>query len=244
MRTAERSSPAQEETAMKILKIALVVLTIFVVAGMMVVPAQAQRFDKDTKVTFSQPVEIPGKTLAPGSYRFRVLESATARNVVQIWNEDATQLITTVLCIYDYRLEPEGETVMEFHERPAGRPVALRAWFYPGHHYGHEFVYPKARAVELARETHEIVPAETVEPTEQTFATVPLIAVTPEAKELPVEQAIQTTPSREVAQVTPPPAPVEKQLPKTASSTPLIALFGLAALGLAIGLRLLARRLS
>jgi len=235
MRAAEHSSPAQEETAMKIFKVALVVLTIFVVAGMMAVPAQAQRFDKDTKITFSHPVEIPGKTLAPGSYRFRVLEMATARNVVQIWNEDATQLITTVMCIYDYRLEPAGETVMEFHERPAGRPVALRAWFYPGHHYGHEFVYPKARAVELAKETHEIVPAETVEPTEQTFATVPLVAVTPEAKEVPVEQAIETAPTREVAQA---------QLPKTASATPLIALFGLAALGLAIGLRLVARRFS
>lgn len=227
---------------MKILKVALVVLTIFVLAGMIAVPAQAQRFDKDTKVTFSHPVEVPGKILAAGSYRFRVHPLSTARNVVQIWNEDGTQLITTVMCIYDYRLEPAGETVMEFHERPAGKPVALRAWFYPGYQFGHEFVYPKTRAVELAKETHEIVPAETVEPTEQTYATVPLVAVTPESKEVPVEQAIETTPSREVAQVIPPPA--EKELPKTASATPLIALFGLAAMGLAIGLRLVARRFS
>ena len=223
---------------MRILKIALVVLTIFVVAGIVAVPAQAQRFDKDTRITFSQPVEIPGQILAAGSYRFRVLESATARNVVQIWNEDATQLITTILCIHDYRLEPAGETVMEFHERPAGRPVALRAWFYPGHHYGHEFVYPKTRAVELAKEQHEIVPALTVEPTEKTYETVPLVAMTPEEKEVPVAQAIETTPSREVAQVTP------QELPKTASSTPLIALLGLAAMGLAVGLGLLARRIS
>ena len=229
---------------MKILRIALVVLTIFVVAGMMAVPAPAQRFDKDTKVTFSQPVEIPGKILTAGTYRFRIVKLAGARNVVQIWNEDATQLITTVMCIYDYRLEPAGETVMEFHERPTGRPVALRAWFYPGENYGHEFVYPKTRAVELAMETHEVVAAETVEPTEQTYATVPLVAVTPESKEVPVEQAIETTPSREVAEVTPTPAPVEEELPKTASSTPLIALFGLAAMGMAIGLRLLARRFS
>lgn len=220
---------------MKILKIALVVLTIFVVAGMVAVPAQAQRFDKDTKVTFSQPVEIPGKILAAGSYRLRVLESASARNVVQIWNEEGTQLITTVLCIPNYRLEPAGETTLEFHERPAGRPVALRAWFYPGHNYGNEFVYPKTRAVELAVETHETVPAETVEPTEQSIATVPLVAVTPEKKEVPVAQAIQTTPSPELAQAT---------LPKTASPTPLIALLGLAAIGLAVGLKLLVRRAS
>jgi hypothetical protein len=150
----------------------------------------------------------------------------------------------TVLCIPDYRLEPAGETVMEFRERPAGRPVALRAWFYPGENYGHEFVYPKRRAMELAAATHEVVPAATVEPTPSTLETVPLVAVTPEQKEVPVEQAIETAPRREVAQAVPPPAPVQKELPKTASSVPLIGLLGLAAVGLAVGLRMLARAIA
>ena len=27
----------------------------------------------------------------------------------------------------------------------------MKAWFYPGENYGHDFVYPKAKAVELAK---------------------------------------------------------------------------------------------
>jgi len=219
---------------MKILRVALVVLAAFVVAAMVAAPARAQRWDKDTKVTFSQPVEVPGTTLPAGTYRLRVVTLATARDAVQIWNEDATNLITTVLCIPDYRLEPTGETVIRFRERPAGTPAALRAWFYPGEYYGRAFVYPKARAVQLAAATHEVVPEVTAQPTPTTMATVPLMAVTPEEKEVPLEEAIQTTPPTEVAQT----------LPKTASLIPLIVLFGFAALGLGVGLRLLAKRIS
>ena len=42
-------------------------------------------------------------------------------------------------------------------ERPAGEPEALRAWFYPGREWGEEFVYPKSRALILAKETHTAV---------------------------------------------------------------------------------------
>jgi len=225
---------------MRILKGILVVLILFALAGIASAPAQAQRFDKDTRVTFSQPVEVPGKIILPaGTYRLRVLPGNMSRNVVQIWNEDGMKLITTVLTISDYRLEPAGEPVIEFHERPSGRPVALRAWFYPGYNFGNEFVYPKERAVELAQASHEAVPAETVEPTAANLETVPLVAVTPEAKEVPLAEAVQTTP--EVAQLNPAPT---KQLPKTASPTPLIALFGLLSISLGAGLRLLARQAS
>jgi len=227
---------------MKIPRVALVVLAAFVVAAMVAAPARAQRWDKDTKVTFSQPVEVPGKALPAGTYRLRVLTMAAARNVVQIWNEDGTNLITTVLCIPDYRLEPTGETVINFRERPAGTPAALRAWFYPGDNFGQDFVYPKARAMALAAATHEVVPEVTAQPTPSTMTTVPLMAVTPEQKEVPVEQAIQTTPPTEVAQAMPPAA--AQTLPKTGSLTPLIMLLGFAAMGMGAGLRLLAKRIS
>jgi hypothetical protein len=35
----------------------------------------------------------------------------------------------------------------------------VEAWFYPGDLYGHDFVYPKSRATELARETGQPVPS-------------------------------------------------------------------------------------
>jgi hypothetical protein len=221
----------QEEAIMRTIKTALILLGVVLLGGLFATQAGAQTFNKRTNLTFSQPVEVPGQVLPAGSYTFSVLESMGARNILQIWNEDKTQLITTVLGIPDYRLEPTGETVIEFHERPANAPKALRAWFYPGDNFGIEFVYPKARAIQLAEASNVIVPAETVEPTATTdLRTVPLVAITPEKKEEPIAQAIETTPPPTVAQA----------LPKTASPTPLIALLGLMSIGIAFGLKRLA----
>lgn len=222
---------------MRTIKTALILLGVVLLGGLFATQAGAQTFNKRTTVTFSQPVEVPGQVLPAGGYTFTVLESMTARNILQIWNEDKTRLITTILAIPDYRLEPTGDTVIEFHERPANAPKALRAWFYPGDNYGMEFVYPKARAIQLAEAAQEVVPAETFEPTPTTnLRTIPLVAITPEKKEAPIAQAIQTTPPAAQNE----PATVAQALPKTASPTPLIALFGLMFIGIAFGLKRLA----
>ena len=60
----------------------------------------------------------------------------------------------TILAIPNYRLRATDKTVITFRERPAGQPEALRAWFYPGRNWGEEFVYPKAKAIELAKATN------------------------------------------------------------------------------------------
>lgn len=198
-----------------------------------VLAAQAQPLNKLTKVTFSQPIEVPGQVLPAGTYTFTIHDSLGSRNIVQIWNEDKTQLITTILAIHNYRLERTGETVITFHERPAGTPQALKAWFYPGHNYGVEFAYPEKRAMEIAQAAQEVVVAETEEATPETMKTVPLVAVTPEQKEEPIEQAIQTEPQEQQTQVA-------EQLPRTASETPLIALFGVLSVAAGFGLRRLA----
>jgi hypothetical protein len=225
---------------MRFFKALLVGLTISLLVGMFLSPARADQWNKETRLTFSQPIEIPGKILPAGTYTFKLLDSMSYRHIVQIWNEDGTQLITTILAIPNYRLEPTGDTVIKFGERPGDSPEALRAWFYPGDNFGQEFVYPKTRAIQLAQETHVIVPAATVEPTESTLKTVPLVAITPEKKEEPVTEAIRVLPLRNPEKST----PVAEELPKTASSIPLIGLLGLAFSGLALGLKLLAKQLA
>ena len=229
---------------MRIFRVVLVALALFLLIGLAGSPAQADQWSKKTVLTFTQPIEIPGgKVLPAGSYTFKLLDSQTYRHIVQIWNEDGSQLLATILAIPNYRLEPTGETIIKFEERPGTAPSALRAWFYPGDLFGQEFVYPKARAVQLAQASHEIVPAETVEPTPSTLMTVPLVAITPEKKELPLTEAIQVLPLQK-------PAPAQaavtaaKELPKTASPLPMLALLGLASIGLGFGLKLLAKQLS
>ncbi|HXJ05375.1 MAG TPA: hypothetical protein VNH65_09770 [Candidatus Acidoferrum sp.] len=229
---------------MRFVKIALVVVTLALFIGFFSVPARADTWNKKTILTFSQPIEVPGKVLPAGTYTFKLLDSISYRHIVQIWDEDGMRLITTILAIPNYRLEPTGETVIKFHERPGDAPDALRAWFYPGDNFGQEFVYPKTRAIQLAQASKEIVPAETVEPTESTLNTVPLVAITPEKKEEPVTEAIQVLPSHHPEYVASAPATAAKELPKTASSIPLLGLLGLASVGLGLGLKLLAKKFA
>src|SRR5580692_1266773 len=122
--------------------------------------AKADDWNRKTTMTFSGPVEIPGvhlkgwAVLPAGTYVFKILDSQSDRHIVQIFNKDETQVLATILAIPNYRLKVTGNTVVTFRERPAGEPEALRAWFYPGRNFGEEFVYPKAKAVELAKTTN------------------------------------------------------------------------------------------
>jgi hypothetical protein len=239
---------------MKIVKslICLLALTLF---GVILLPnARADESNKKTVVTFSQAVEVPGKILPAGTYTFQLLDSPSDRNIVEIFNADGSQIIVTTIAINDYRLHTTGKTVMTFNETPGDAPEALRAWFYPGDNYGQEFVYPKARAIQLAKLTNVVVPAVAVDTLDETtIKTTPILAITPDEKEVEVTSVIQTTPPV-VAVVTPAPvavAPVAEapvaatpvaqtqELSQTASFLPLIALLGALSIGLAVGLKLL-----
>ena len=130
-------------------------------AGLLTAPiARADEWNKKTTITFSGPVEIPGVhltgwgVLPAGTYVFKILDSQSDRHIVQIFNKEETAIYATVLAIPNYRLKATDKTVITFSERPAGQPEALRAWFYPGRQWGEEFVYPKSRAIELAKATN------------------------------------------------------------------------------------------
>jgi hypothetical protein len=117
----------------------------------------ADQWDKKTIVTFSAPVEIPGKALPAGTYVFKLLDSSSNRNIVQVWDKDEKHLLATILAVPDYRLKPADKPVIRFEERPSGTPEAVKAWFYPGDQFGQQFVYPHDRAVELAKRTNQHV---------------------------------------------------------------------------------------
>jgi hypothetical protein len=219
---------------MRFAKALLAGLMILVGTAILAAPAGADAWNKKTKLTFSQPVEVPGRVLTPGTYVFKLLPTVGSRNVVQIFNEDETQLVTTILTISDYRLTPADQTIIEFNEQQAGTPMALRTWFYPGDQFGRQFVYPKKRAVQLAEEAQAPVPAEETEVPASKLETVPLVAVTPEAKEEPLAEAFETAPPTSQA-----PLVAENTLPKTASPLPLITLIGFISITMGLGVKLL-----
>jgi hypothetical protein len=212
--------------------------------------AHADEWNKKTSITFSAPVEIPGVHLAgwgvlpAGTYVFKVLDSKSDRHIIQIFNKEETICYATVLAIPNYRLKATDKTVMTFRERAAGQPEALRAWFYPGSTSGEEFVYPKAKAMEIATATQTPVlftPAEI--PVEVAVAITPDAPFVAQMQAAPVKAYQPTGDEVMLAEVVTPPPPAEMAaaaplpLPKTASNLPLVALCGLLALGGALFLR-------
>ena len=126
-------------------------------AMMLAAPAQADQWNKLTRLTVHETIQVPGATLPPGKYVMRLMDSPANRHIVQFFNEDQSRLITTVLAIPNQRMLDEitGDTQLSFYETPAGEPPALRAWFYPGDSFGQQFVYSRDEARTIAKRSNQ-----------------------------------------------------------------------------------------
>lgn len=212
--------------------------------------ARADEWNKRTVLTFTQPVEIPGRILPAGTYVFQLGETMTDRHIVLIFGADGTKIITTVMTIPNERIKATDQTVIKFREVPAGSPEAIRAWFYPGNLLGQEFVYPKHRAVQLAKASRDVVPAIAVDVTNaDDLKTAAIVTVTSDDADLPTREPMQMapmTPTSSMSDTTnvrqTDTAP--RELPATASLLPLVGLSGFAAIGIALGLLAFGKRNS
>lgn len=206
--------------------------------------SQADRFNKKTVLTFAESVQVPGMVLPAGTYVFKLEDSQGNRHVVQIWSEDGTKLITTVLTISNEQTEPAGKTVITYDERPTGEPIAVKEWFYPGDNRGHEFVYPKSRAAELSTVNHVDVPSTG---TEEAYTPPPAPEAEEPAPQQPAAQeeapapAPAPTPAPQTEMQQPEAQPM-KQLPQTASEEPEVLLAGMLCLGAFVVLRRVSQR--
>jgi hypothetical protein len=239
------------------------------VAGLLAVTipsAHADEWDKKTIMTINEAIQLPTMVLQPGTYTFKLLDSASDRHIVQIFDKDNKHLITTMLAIPNYRLQPTGKSVFAFWETPAGNPPALRAWFYPGDNFGQEFAYPKNASMSIAAANKASVPSTTAQsaedmksssvsainengqqseldskaytkPAEEPVAAAPAPAPQPPPSQDTTPQTPQAIPAPE-----PPPAPepqvapISQELPHTASQMPLVGLIGLLSFGAALAL--------
>jgi hypothetical protein len=231
--------------------------------GALLLPAlQADDWNKKTVITITEPVLMPNcctpdhtVTLQPGTYVLALVDSLADRHIVRVFEKDEKTVVTTILAIPNYRLQPTGTTHFQFWETPAGQPRAMRAWFYPGDNFGQEFAYPKDTSTAIAKVANAPVPTVTVAQ-EAELKTAPLVAVdaggmeTPLKVEAPpvVAAADRAQPEPAAAVEVPAPAPTPTpvaapdpapapaadpapaSLPQTSSPFPLLGLIGLGSL--------------
>jgi len=118
--------------------------------------------NQDTFFTFSQPVELPQTTLPAGTYFFQLMDSPSNRHIVRVMSQDRTKLHATLMAIPYYSTDrPSEDPQVRFLEVPAANGAAasnaIKIWFYPGNTVGHEFIWPRNRAMSLARATKQPV---------------------------------------------------------------------------------------
>jgi hypothetical protein len=243
---------------MRVFKYLVTVASLGVLVALIPVIAQADEWNKDTQITFSKPVEVPSTVLKAGTYEFRLLDSASDRNVVQILNADGTHLYENVLAFPAYRQVPTDKTVVTFEERAQGAPQAVATWFYPGDNTGEEFVYAKPALEALAvtpganSNPQSPSPAKMASNVAQPRSITQQTAVAPtatgtaisESRNAPAQltQSVRTparVPSSAVANHSGNAVP--KKLPKTASAMPLLLLAGVLSLGLSAAIRICLR---
>jgi hypothetical protein len=245
---------------MKKFKVAAMIFCLCLVVVSTLSSAKADEWNRKTTITFSGPVEVPGvgaQTLPAGSYIFKVMD-LTDRHIVQIFNMAEDHVYTTILAIPNFRMKATNKTVVTFKERGEGQPEAIRAWFYPGRQWGEQFVYPKTRALELAKISNEpvlAIPVETaaieelktveivaVKPTGDEVAVSEVVETPPAATEAPVQVAVAPVATPEPVAVTPEPVAAAETLPATASPLSLIALIGMLSIGAFFGLSVIGKR--
>jgi len=237
---------------MKRLKIGVMIFCWAIAVLAFTTGVKADDWNKITVMTFSAPFEVPGvgaQVLPAGTYVFKLLDHRSDRHIVQILNESRDHVFSTILAIPNYRLRSTDKTVLTFRERAAGQPPAIRAWFYPGHRSGQEFVYPKNRAIELAKITNEPVlamPAELApmlvepiqsadEPPVMALNSAPIEAVKPTGEVVAMTEVVEPPPV-ETAEATIP------TLPQTASFLPLLGLIGLLSITAGLGFSVISKR--
>ena len=226
-------------------------------------PAFAQGpIDSRTEFTFNQPVELPGVTLPPGTYTFRFADATTGRQVMLVQAKDASnKTYGLFMTISAHRPKASDNAELRFLETPAGKPTAVKTWWYPGNSMGREFIYPKSQALRLARATNQtVLTTQADNATKDEMKTAELAYVSPSGEETPltdeqlVEAAANTAPvgatgtartdtsgqrpaatsgNQEPRQV----ASARTSLPRTSTALPFAGLLGVMSLLGAVALR-------
>jgi len=254
-------------------KVALACITAAMVTMPVIAGAQGPA-NQDTYFTFSQQVELPKTTLPAGKYFFQLMDSQSNRHIVKVMSEDRKQLLATLMAIPYYSNDrPTDDPQVRFMETPSqsanggATTNAIKIWFYPGNSTGHEFIYPRSQALQIAARTGQSVlttksEGEVAENSEltrvdskgvETEANMtaqaspenaqaqPAPEPAPEPQREPVGAIPGGTPAPEPTRaVTPAPAPApgRNDLPRTAGVLPLLALIGAGSLA---GSRMLRR---
>jgi len=184
-------------------------------------------------------MQIPGTVLKPGNYVFKKSSAQSGWNIVQIYDETETTLITTVLACSNPKLSANGQTVLTYGAGGRASTQVLEAVVLPGDEAPEQFAYPKRTADRIGAANHVRIPTTGTSdsypsslPDAATSWSAPVNDAAASATEADANSDQTMTAQDRTASATNAAA-----LPQTASSLPLIGLVGLVSLAGIVALR-------
>jgi hypothetical protein len=223
--------------------------------------AEAQPADYRTYFTFSAPVTLPGMTLPAGKYIFRLADPDSSRKVINVLSGDGKRSLAMLHTIPNQATRAPKDAEIRFMETSAQVAPPIKTWWYAGKAIGYEFIYPRQQALQLAKSTSEPVLTTTKESTDLANAELSRITgsvsnqATVSVEENPAAREVSgraqqadagaaasaTANAQDVRADERARSTARTELPRTASSTPAVLLFGALTLALGLGVSLWSR---
>ena len=149
-------------------------------------------WNKKSTLSTDKQVEFPGIVLEPGIYIIRLKDGGEKRSIVEIRNRDESQILATVLAVPDHQQRPDDNSEFLYFKAAGSNPRPVRTWFYSGDLIGLQFVYPKSRAMEIAKISDDHVMASNSNRKDDL-----IVAVTPNGKEVVIDDPRPTQTARQ-----------------------------------------------
>src|SRR5713226_746603 len=111
---------------------------------------KADQWDKKATITINEPVQVPSccnpehvVILQPGTYVLALVDSLSDRHIVRVLEQDEKTVVTTILAIPNYRLQPTDKSTFQFWETPAAKLKPFRAGSNLADILGRNFGFPR-----------------------------------------------------------------------------------------------------
>ncbi|HEX7707325.1 MAG TPA: hypothetical protein VF701_12780 [Thermoanaerobaculia bacterium] len=225
------------------MKYLLRVMAVSAFALLLAAPAAIAQTPEVSTFPVTEPIDVGGTILQPGTYAIRVVQNFSNRSTIQVTSPDLQTVYATVLTVPHHvvRGARPDNTTFVFYPPEDGQPRALRTWFAQdssASQGGHDIVYDERRARQLAR-----------------LSDAPVVYADTTVTELDRRELSVITPQNRVETYvyTPPPAPMASatrvetvqvaearpiSMPRTASRLPLLALLGMVSILGAVAIRM------
>ena len=97
---------------------------------------------RTTYFTFSRAVQIPGVTLAAGTYVFELADPNGPLDVVRVLNKNRSKVYLTAFTRFvDRPATGKMKAAIVFGEASGGNPRRIKAWYPESERTGRQFVY-------------------------------------------------------------------------------------------------------